>query len=224
MPLNRVQEPFVFKSQMSLVEMTGRRAGDLAEFGLHLKEVPEASVYYHTHHFLQQHQFLVPEPPNDFAYWVASVLQEEELGERLAAIDTVQFHTLGELRGAITAAIDRHLEKQKTLRKAPPGEEFYFMKCILFTFPTTYVAYDLKEFLGCLERVSVGCLYNHIFEARLRPPLGMNDFSYWLRKSLDEEDLAKRIESLDPYTHTMDGLRKGIIRLIARRLGEESGG
>ena len=224
MPLNRAQEPFVFKSQMSLVEMTGLRAGDLGEFGLHLKEVPESCVYYHTHHFLQQHQFLVPEPPNDFAYWVSGVLQEEALGEKLAAIDTVQFHTLGELRDAIAAEIDRHLEKQKTLRKAPPGEEFYFMKCILFTFPTTYVAYDLKEFLGCLERVSVGCLYNHIFEARLRPPLGMNDFSHWLKGSLGEEGLAKRIEGLDPYTHTMDGLRKNLISLIEKRLVEESDG
>jgi hypothetical protein len=31
-----------------------------------------------------QHQKLSPEPPNDFAHWVTTALQEDELGERLA--------------------------------------------------------------------------------------------------------------------------------------------
>jgi hypothetical protein len=52
---------------------------------------PPSVVFQHTHHFLVQHQELSPEPPNDFAYWVATVLQEDELGERLAAVDTVRF-------------------------------------------------------------------------------------------------------------------------------------
>ena len=38
-----------------------------------------------------QHQYLSPEPPNDFAYWVSNVLQEDRLGEQLAAIDLIQF-------------------------------------------------------------------------------------------------------------------------------------
>ena len=217
----RANESFVFKTQLSLVETTSLKAADLAEFNSHLKQVPEASVYYHTHHFLQQHQFLTPEPPNDFAYWITSVLQEDEIGERLAAIDTVRFSSLGALREAIVSAIDGFLGKNPPLRKAPPGEEFYFMKCVLFTLPTGYEASDLKEFLECLKRVSIGCLYNHVFEGRLRPPLGVNDFSNWLKNGLGESDLAKKIERLDPYTHTMEGLRKKIIYLIEKRLEGE---
>ena len=220
MPLIKAKEPFVFKTQLSLVETTGLKARDLVELSRRLREVPESSVYYHTHHFLQQHQYLTPEPPNDFAYWVRSVLQEDEIGERLEAIDTVRFNSLSALRDAIASAIDGFLEKNAQSRKAPYGEAFYFMKCILFTLPTPYQAYDLNEFCECLKRVSIHCLYNHIFEGRLRAPLGINDFSHWFKNSLSEEELANKIQKLDPYTQTMEGLRKRIIHLIEKRLAE----
>lgn len=41
-------------------------------FGVH--SVPDASVYYHTHRFLNQHHFLSLESPNDCANWVTQVL------------------------------------------------------------------------------------------------------------------------------------------------------
>jgi hypothetical protein len=224
MPLARAETPFLFHEQLGLVEMTGLKAGDLEELSLHLKEVPESSVFYHTHHYLQQHQFLTPEPPNDFAYWVSNVLQEEVMGEKLAAIDTVRYVSLGELRNAIVAAIDGFLDQKPVLRKAPPGEEFYFMKSVLFNVPTSHAARDLKEFMECLKHVSIGCLYNHVFAGRLRAPLGVDDFSNWLETALKERELAKKIAKLDPYTYTMEGLRKKILDLVARRLKEEPGG
>ncbi|MBI3315489.1 MAG: hypothetical protein HYZ87_00740 [Candidatus Omnitrophica bacterium] len=220
----KAKNVFVFKTQLSLVESTGLKAKDLAELSRYLKEVPEESIYYHTHHFLQQHQYLTPEPPNDFAYWVTNVLQEDEMGERLAAIDTVSFSSLDSMRQAITGSIDKYLEKAPFLRTAPPAEEFYFMKCILFALPTLYKAGDLGEFLDGLNKVSIGCLYNHIFAARLRTPIGMNDFSYWLKTDLGETELAKSIDKLDPYTYTMEGLRKKIIHLVEKRSGKSDAG
>ncbi len=220
MPIIKAKEPFIFKTQLSLVETTGLKARDLTELSHHLKEVPEASVYYHTHHFLQQHQYLTPEPPNDFAYWVTAVLQEDIIGEKLAAIDTVRFSSLSSLRVAIVSAIDRHLQDKPALRTAPDGEEFYFMKCVLFNLPTSHKAQDLKEFLECLEKVSIGSLYNHVFEARLRPPLGMSDFSNWLSSAIGEKKLASKIDKLDPYTQTMEGLRNKIMSLVKDRVEE----
>src|SRR6266436_2765902 len=90
-------QPFRFSSSLDLTVLTHRRARDLAEMVGHLKEVSGAVIYYHTHHFLVQHQYLSPEPPNDFAYWVTNVLQEDRLGEQLAAIDTVRFSSLKSL-------------------------------------------------------------------------------------------------------------------------------
>src|SRR3989338_594766 len=220
MPTLKAKDQFIFKTQLSLVETTGLKARDLAELSRHLKEAPESCVYYHTHHFLQQHQYLTPEPPNDFAYWVTAALQEDVIGEQLAAIDTVRFGTLSSLREAIVGAIDRHLQDKPVLRTCPDGEEFHFMKCVLFNLPTAQVARDLREFLACLEKASIGSLYNHIFEARLRAPLGISDFSNWLSSSLGEKKLAAKIDKLDPYTRTMEGLRIKIISFVKERLEE----
>ncbi len=220
MSIVKASEPFVFKTQSSLVEMMGLKARDLAELCRHLKEVPESSIYYHTHHFLQQHQFLTPEPPNDFAYWVMQVLQEDLIGEKLMAIDTVRFSSLASLREIIVRTLDNYLQEKPALRSAPEGEEFHFMKCVLFNIPTSYTARNLQEFLKCLELVSIGSLYNHVFEARLRPPFGMSDFSNWLSTALQEKELAAKIDRLDPYTQTMEGLRKKLIALVSARLKE----
>src|SRR6202158_2169608 len=83
-------QPFRFLTSLNLTLLTNRRARDLAELLEHVRAVPGSVIYYHTHHFLVQHQYLSPEPPNDFAYWVTNILQEDRLGEQLAAIDVIQ--------------------------------------------------------------------------------------------------------------------------------------
>jgi hypothetical protein len=214
------KNPFQFATQTSLIELTGLRARELYELLGHLKEVPGSVLYYHTHHFLKQHQFLSPEPPNDFAFWVTNVLQEDRLGEQLAAIDTVRFTSLRSLNEALVGTIERYLAKGRSTRIAPDGEEFHFMKARSFVLKTPYVAHTLDEFAEAVQKISVNSLYHHIFEARLRLERGTNDFSKWLEVELGEAALAKTIAQLDPYTLTLDALRQKILRLVRVRLGE----
>lgn len=213
--------PFHFSSSVSLTLVTNRRAADLAELVQHLREVSGSVIYHHTHHFLVQHQYLSPEPPNDFAHWVTNVLQEDRLGEQLAAIDMIQFRSLNRLRDRIVAMIEAFLEQRRELRTAPPGEEFYFRESVSFIVPTGMVATDLQEFAECMERVAFGSLAFHFFDARLRLERGENDFSEWLR-ARGEEGLAAAIARLDPYTHTLDGLRKEVVRLVRRRIDQHA--
>ncbi len=222
--MTTAQEPFFFRASLTLTVMTGLKAKNLSELFEHIRAVPESSIYHHTHRFLHQHQFLVPEPPNDFAYWVTNVLQEERLGEQLAAIDTIRFTTLTDLRHALVSVIERYLKKTPELRQAPEGDEFHFMRSVLFVLPTPYQARDLSEFTDCLKKVSIHSLYYHIFEARLRTPGGLNDFSRWLKNSLREEALAKAIAKLDPYTSTLEGIRSRVLHLVNKRTGELTGG
>ena len=217
MPLKLAETPFMFKTQLSLILLTGLKASNVLQLKDNLKVIPESSVYYHTHNFLQRHQFLIPEPPNDFAHWVTNVLREEWLGEKLTAIDTVQFSSLEDLRQALVSVMDSYLEKNASLHTAPSGSEFYFMKAILFNFPTTYQARDLAEFAVCLKKVSSHSLYYHLFEGRLRSAHRRNDFSFWLN-ALGETSLAEQIERLDPYTHTIEELRTRIVRLAEKRI------
>ncbi len=218
--LNKGLEPFTFYSRLHLSELTGYRATTLVELLNFMREVSDACIYHHTHRFLQQHQFLSPEPPNDFAHWISRALGEDTLGEMLASIDIIQFCTLDELRQAMIKEIEAYLKKNPRAKKkfANPDEEFHFIKAISFFLPTQYVVHNLKEFAQALEVVTVDSIYFHIFEARLRLEKGVNDFSYWLETSVGENDLAKQISQLDPYTYTMNDLRTKILKLINKRL------
>jgi hypothetical protein len=218
--LIRAKEAFRFHTRLHLSELTGLRASTLSQLVGLIKQVPGSCIYHHTHRFLQQHQYLSPEPPNDFAYWVTEILGEDELGEKLASIDTVQFSTIHDLREAIVTAIDDYLKNNALakLRFAREGEEFHFMKSVSFVIPTNYVAYDLKEFKDILGNITIDSIYFHIFEARLRLERKTNDFSNWIENSIGDTELAEYISKLDPYTHTLEELRKVIIKIIEKRL------
>src|SRR4030095_10881093 len=127
--------PFEFRTRLTLTKLTGRQASDLAGLLEHLRAVPLSVVFHHTHHFLVQHQHLNPEPPNDFAYWVTNVLQESWLGERLAAIDTVQFAHLRDLRARLVQVIESYLEQTRELRVAPAGGEVPLLGAGAVPFP-----------------------------------------------------------------------------------------
>ncbi len=215
------RDSFRFWTRLTLTKLTGRRASDLAELVEQLRTVPPSVVFHHTHHFLVQHQHLSPEPPNDFAFWVTNVLQEDMLGERLAAIDTIQFTSLKELRDRIVSVIDGYLDARHPLRTAPAGEEFHFRDAISFTIPTPHQATTLRELRDEIARVGYATIAYHLFEARLRVGADDNDFSRWLERDLGERQLATAIRKLDPYTHTMEGLRQRLVALIDRRLAAD---
>jgi len=76
----------------------------------------------------------------------------------------------------------------------------------------------LSEFAAVLEDITVDSIYFHIFEARLRLERERNDFSYWIETSLGNKELADEIAGLDPYTRTLEDLRKILIKKIKDRI------
>lgn len=216
------EQAFHFATSLDLTLATNQRARDVAELLQQVRQASGAAIYFHTHHFLMQHQHLSPEPTNDFAYWVGTALQEDRLAEQLAAIDIIQFRSLGALRDRIAGVLQAFLDRSTTLRTAPPGEEFHVRESVSFILPTGYVAHDLREFASCVEQIGFGSLSFHMFDARLRLERGANDFSEWLKHAQGETQLADAIARLDPYTHTLDGLRRQIVRLAQRRIAEQA--
>jgi small-conductance mechanosensitive channel len=217
-PLKKASEPFRFYSRTHLTELTGLKAKSLQELGEILRTASEPVIYFHTHHFLEQHHYLTPEPSNDFALWVTAALGDEALGERLASVNTFEFSNLAALQSRLVSIIEEHLAAGHDHRQVMPGQEFYFMKSVSIVFPSPYQASDLREFVETLRKISLGSLYFHIFESRLRLGRGLNDFSTWMQGSLDESELGEEIARLDPYTYTLEGLRSTLIRLIEKRI------
>ncbi len=111
---------FRFYTRLALFELTGKTASNLQEFLSEIENADEAVIFYHTHQFLLEHNFLVPEPPNDFAEWVINALHERALGEKLASLDTFQFETLALLKEKIISIIRAHVEERYGAKKEVP--------------------------------------------------------------------------------------------------------
>lgn len=222
-PGKKSENKFVFATRLHLNELTGISAHSIPELLEYLHEVSGSCIYSHTHHFIQQHQYLSPEPPNDFAYWVSEILGDKSLGERIASIDIMSHSSIRSIREALIAAIEDALKTNPRLQylTAPEGREFAFLKTISFVFPTPYEASNLREFEDALRHVSLDSVYFHMFEARIRLGKATNDFSYWMATALGKKELALKIAQLDPYTQTGERLRTRILELIERELASQ---
>jgi len=206
---------FHFNTKSDQTILLGRKARNLSELLSGLQTVPNSSIYYHTHKYLHQHQYLSPEPPNDFAYWITQALNEQTLGEQISSVDIVQFRTIEELRTTFVRLFQTHLAGTERLPSAPLGQEFHFMTSRIFVLKTPYVARSLEEFREMLQRVSINTLYYHVFDAKLKLEKGDNDFSRWFR-DLGNLELAEQVSRLDPYTYTLEGLRNKLIHLVEK--------
>jgi small-conductance mechanosensitive channel len=217
-PLKKAEEPFRFYSRAHVTELTGLKARNLRELRDLIKTATDAMIYYHTHHFVEEHHFLVPEPSNDFAYWTASALGDNSLSERLAAVNIMDFASLSALKERFLDILDEYLSLNGNSKDAAQGMEFYLMKSIAAIMPTPYGATDLREFVEALRKVSESSIYFHLFESRLRLGRGQNDFSAWLENSLGETELAEEIARLDIYSSTLEAIRSTLIQLIEKRI------
>src|SRR5579871_4451253 len=233
-------KPFLFMTSVEAVQLTGRKAGSLLELYLCLKEVEASSLYHHTHRFYRDHSFLGPWDRSDFALWASQNLKEEEAGERMGSLDARDYRTLEDLRGALLACLEPLMvDKQRWIRRVPPGLEFHFCKAVSLVLPTGRSARNLEGFLDALEGVDTSCLYHHLIEAPLHyhgeeRPLA-NDFSRWLADSGFPEQ-ARAVAAIDPYHRDLESLRedllsvfrkdhlKALVRRVLDRAGRHSEG
>ena len=216
-------EPFRFYTERRLVRLTGRRARTLADLIRHVDEVSGSSIFYHTHHMFLSHHFLKPLFFNDFAVWAMDALQERELGERLAAIDLLEFPAIRPLREAILGAMNRVSGTPGAQERAcPPGDEFHFCESQSFVVPTGLEAAGVPEFFAAVPHISTESLYYHFLEARLRLERPTNDFSHWLGLQ-GAQPLADAIDRLDPYSMTLDELKARIAALGSNVAGAAHG-
>ncbi len=208
------RHPFKFFVKLTLPELTGMYALNLKELIKGIKSADENIIYYHTHHFLLQHHYISPAPPNDFAFWITNILGEELLGEEIASIDLYSFENINDFKSEMIKRLEKFLAKNKGLKRVDIQSRFNFMKAITFILNTEKYAYSLSEFLDILKNISVYSLYFHFFEASFRLKTRTNDFSMWIANELNLPELAAKIDNIDPYTYTMYELKNAVTQLI----------
>ena len=90
------------------------------------------------------------------------------------------------------------------------------MKSKIIEIPTCVRVTTFGEFKEALRTVDVSAIYNHVFEARLRIRKGKSDFAIWLGENLGKQELASKIELIDSYMYSLEGLRNKLVNLCEK--------
>src|SRR5215471_4805533 len=206
--------PFYFNSAAHLLRISRDKASTLQELLEILRTCGDDCIFQHTFQTLEEHHFIREGFSNDFSHWAFSACNEVELAERLAGIDVREFTSIAALRQRIVDVMEGYLERNPRAATRPAMEPFYLMASELVVVPTPYVARNLEEFADGLRKVSIHGIYYHFIDARLRLKLNNNDFSVWLERELDMGPAADRLNRIDIYTATLEGVRRNILRII----------
>ncbi len=207
--MEREAKAFEFKECVIVPRSTGKKAKNLKGLRTLLERVSDESISHHTYQYFLSGRVL--EYTNAFALWVGESLGEKGLSEHLSNIDPYSFSEIEALRLELLKAIDGRLGVLPRPRDAMAGDEFFFSESLTLTFPERVRARNLAEFLMAVRYVDRSSIYYHFYEARRRLGEGADDFSKWFSGSLGQEALAEKMRSIDPFMHTLDGIREQIV-------------
>ncbi len=211
--------PFDFQQAISIRKSTGVKAKNVRELRDIIAVISEESIFHHTYqYFLKGH---VLEYTNDFAQWAGESLEESVLSEHLSNIDPYSFKSIEEVRAELLRVIDLYLRNFPEPRDAVPGSEFFFNESVALVFLEGVRARNLAEFLIALRYVDPGCIYFHFYEARSRIGSEVDDFSVWFEEGLGRKELAQKVRAIDPFMHSMEGIRELILTLVDQELKRE---
>lgn len=212
--------PFYFNSAAHLLRISRDKALNLQELLEAVRDCKDACIFQHTFQTLEEHHFIREGFSNDFSHWAFSACNEVELAERLAALDVREFTSIAALREQLVRMLEDYLRKYPRAATRMATEPFYLMAAEVVVVPTPYVARNLEEFADGLRKVSIHGIYYHFIDARLRLKLNNNDFSVWLEQELDMGQAADRLNRIDIYTSTLEGVRRSILRVVETEMAK----
>ena len=215
-PADGSPKSFYFNTSAHLLRIGRERATTLHEFLSALRTCSEDSIFQHTFRTLQEHHFIREGYSNDFAHWAFTACNEPGLAERLAGMDVREFTSVEAVREQFVQIVAQYIESEPGSGDREAREPFYFRAADIVVLPTSFVAHNLAEFIDGLARVTVHSIHHHFIEARLRLHLSSNDFSQWLEEEAGLKEAARRLNRIDIYTATMEGVRRQILRIVER--------
>lgn len=210
--------PFYFYTSSNLVELTGEKANTLEELLTLLRRCTGSAIFYHIFQSFRERHFAIEKYHSDFAQWVSASLDEEVLAEKIGAIDVRDFVTIRSLRESLVQIIEEHVYHYPPCADRRGKTPFFICQSISVIMPTQYIAWNLEDFYQIIEKIGIRSIHYHLIEARLRLGIHTNDFSNWLRNSLEKEWLAELIEKIDIYFYTLENIRKIILKYVQNEI------
>jgi hypothetical protein len=210
------EKPFQFYTASYLSRVGLEKSANLAELLNGLERCSDASIFYHTFQSLDRHHYLTEGFSNDFAQWVLAACNQHRLAESLGGLDIRGYLSLSDLRADLRRIVGEFCEAHAAEARQNAFEPFYFRAAIEVTMPVGIEARTLQEFRDGINQLSRASLYFHFISSRLRLHLRTNDFSLWLTDGLGMAALGQKLEQIDIYTNTMEGVREKVLALIDR--------
>jgi hypothetical protein len=214
--MKTAETPFEFVTVSYLTRIGNQCAGTLTELLAGLEQCSDASIFHHTFQTLGSHHFLTEGFSNDFAQWVLADTNRNDLAEQLAALDIRDYVSIAALRSDLRRVVGDYCAAYPHFAPQTALERFYFCESVEVTAPLGRSARTLDEFRDGIAHLSHAAFYFHFISSRLRLQFQTNDFSHWLANGLGLATLADKVNHLDIYTNTLDGLRAKLVRLIER--------
>lgn len=208
-------KPFQFNAEAKITRIRPEHAPTICELHRLILKVSDASIFHHTFQSLEVHHYLTEGFSNDFAQWALAACNENLLAEQLAAVDVRDYVSLAGLRAELVELIGDYVKGNPAACDRPAFEPFYFLETVSVEASTGVTARTLAEFIDGLQRVSLSSIHFHFLTSRLRLQLISNDFSLWLQYELKLPELAQKIERIDIYTNTLEGVRQQMVDLAA---------
>jgi hypothetical protein len=216
--MREAKEPFRFVAASYLIRICRERAGTLGALAAGLGSCSNASIFHHTFQSLERHHYT--SFSNDFAQWVLASCSEPALAERLAAIDVRDCTSISAVREYLTGSVESYIAGHPNSAERRAFEEFYFCESVEYAAQQDIEARTLAELEEGIRKMSGQTLHYHFINSRLRLHLQTNDFSHWMRNNLEMPELAARVDRIDIYMNTLDGLREELVRTIEPWVGQ----
>jgi hypothetical protein len=214
----RASKPFQFVTASYLVRIENQEATSLQDLQHDLETCSDGSIFYHTFQSLARHHFLTEGFSNDFAQWVFGSCNRPALAEQLASLDIRDYVSLADLRGDLRRLVGDYCQANPREAQQSAFESFFFCETVEEEVPLDLQAWTLQEFRDDLNRLGHASMQFHFITSRLRLHLRSNDFSQWLSEELQLKELARRVNQIDIYTNTLDGVRSRMMELIEREI------
>src|SRR5260221_5991632 len=189
---------FPFSTVAHLEYPAGRSASDLNSLREGIALVPPESLFFHITRVSVRHPRARDLPPNDFANWAASALQEPEIAERLAFAGAQPLLNLEELRASLLRILEE-ASSRKRAETAPQGASFHFISARSVRADLGLTAKEPEQVVPLWPRIDFASAFYHLVEARILGP-AEDDLVAWLRS----RGAAKLAESAE--TLTMGGM------------------
>ncbi|MDD3580590.1 MAG: DUF5752 family protein [Desulfobacca sp.] len=220
-PEQTAQDPFWFRECFVMPMPIGRKATNLRELVETLRVVDEWVPYYHLFQYRLSLTYPGVEYPNEFAFWAANALQDNQLAEKLSSFDPFDFQNMVQVREALIDILDSYMWDLTYIPWARPGFEFDFCEASTAIIRSQIVAHTLPEFCQALQQVGLDSIYYHFFEARWRLGLReVDDFSFWIEYNFDCPEAVKQIRDIDLYFYSLREIRTELLKIIDQHLGD----